>query len=413
MKYIPRAFLLCCLFGCGANKQEKSGSDIVIGKRETLSSAIMGEQRRIMIYSPAGEGRHDSSTRYPVVYLLDGEAHFYFVVGMIQQLSTVNGNTICPQMIVVGILNNDRMHDLTPTHAARGYNGDTSGLGTTGGGEKLTEFIEKELIPHIDSNYPTAPYRMFIGHSLGGLMVVNTLIHHPQLFNAYLAIDPSMWYDQQKLLHQADTVLANNHYAGKSLFLAVANTMSHGMDTARVRKDTSGGNLHIRCILQLADELRRNNGDGLRWTYKYYDGDNHGSVPLIAEYDALHFFFNYYPLNFMYGLMDSSISATAAVDSLRDHFKTVSANMGYTMLPPEDYVNEWGYNFLQSKMMDKSRAFFQLNIDDYPASGNVYDSMGDYYAAAGDKQKAIEMYTKAYGIDNSVDTKVKLDKLKK
>ena len=341
---------------------------------------------------------------------MDGDAHFYSVMGMIQQLSEVNGNTVCPEMIVVGIPNTDRSRDLTPTHVEPG--GAYNFAGSSGGGEKFTSFIEKELIPHIDSLYPTTPYRMLIGHSLGGLMVVNTLINHTDLFNDYLAIDPSLWWDNQKLLKQAKDVLHQKKFTNKTLFLAVANTMADGMDTMQVVHDTTGNTIHIRSILEFAKALKANSGNGLRWSYKYYNDDSHGSVPLIGEYDALRFMFDFYQMPSLNKLFDSTFSATASVSMLQEHYKKVSKEMGYAILPPEDLINGLGYNFMQSGMMDKSYAFFKLNIDDYPQSFNVYDSMGDFYAGKKDKQKAMEYYSKALSIKPWPDTKKKLDDLK-
>jgi predicted alpha/beta superfamily hydrolase len=415
MKFFPVFLAVCCLAACfpACTHKDKSGNDINIGKIITIDSKILGEQRKIMVFVPHNDyGPGASGQRFPVVYLLDGDAHFSSVMGMMQQLSDVNGNTVLPGMILVGIINTDRLRDLTPTHAATGYNGDSASVRNSGGGEAFISFIGKELIPYIDSVYPTAPYRTLIGHSLGGLTVINTLIHHPQLFNAYLAIDPSMWWDKQKLLKQADTALAGHTFTGKTLYLGIANTMPQGMDTARVRTDTAKTTIHIRSILALTDALKRNPQNGLRWNYKYYDGDNHGSVPLISEYDGSRFIFNYFSSPLLGRIFDTSTTAAWAVAALRDHYKTISGQMGYTVPPPIDYVNEMGYNCLQNKMPEKAHALFQLNIDNYPANGNVYDSMGDYYAGMGDKQKAIDFYTKAYAIDKDPGTKTKLDKLK-
>jgi predicted alpha/beta superfamily hydrolase len=119
----------------------------------------------------------------------------------------------------------------------------------SGGGEAFTAFIEKELIPHINSLFPTNSYRMLIGHSLGGLIAVNMLLHHTKLFNSYIAIDPSMWWDQQKLLHETEQTLKINSYAGTALFLGMAHTQSPGMDTATLQSDTTTGTLHPRSIL--------------------------------------------------------------------------------------------------------------------------------------------------------------------
>ncbi|HLZ90033.1 MAG TPA: alpha/beta hydrolase-fold protein [Puia sp.] len=198
---------LLCLLTLWAKAQ--SNGDIVIGKTDTVYSHILNEKRRILVRLP-----HDGTSpffrgqRYPVIYLLDGDSHFPSVMGLIQQLTEVNSNSLFPDMILVGIPNTNRQRDLTPTLAKTSPYGDSNSVRGTGGGENFTAFIEKELIPHIDSLYPTAPYRILIGHSLGGLMVINTLINHPNLFSAYLAIDPSMWWDDRKLLKQAGTVLA-------------------------------------------------------------------------------------------------------------------------------------------------------------------------------------------------------------
>ena len=419
MKCIPVFLLLACLAACSP-RQTDHNHTIAIGKTISIYSAILGEERKVLIhlpgdnYGPASDGPHaPGGPHYPVVYLLDGEGHFPSVSGMIQQLSEVNGNSVSPDMIVVGIVNTDRERDLTPTRAATDFRGDSSSVRTSGGGEKFMAFIEKELIPHIDSLYPTAPWRMLIGHSLGGLTVINTLVHHPQVFNAYLAIDPSMWWDKQRLLHETDTALATANFKGKTLYLAIANTMPQGMDTARVRKDTTSNTFHIRSILQLADALKRHTNNGLTWAYKYYNGDNHGSVPLIAEYDALHFVFSSYNApGLLPKLFDNTTNDTAAIAAIRTYYAGISQQMGYNIPPPEDYVNGLAYDFLQMKAPEKARAFFQLNIDNYPNSGNALDSMGDYFAAAGDKKKAIDYYTRAFALSHDPETKRKLDKLK-
>lgn len=389
---------------------QSTSNSIVIGTIDSIYSKVLNERRKIWVYVPnTNNNVVFSQQHYPVVYLLDGDAHFNSVMGMIQQLSEVNGNTLCPEMIIVGIPNTDRTHDLTPTHVSAAPYMDSNFVKSSGGGEKFTLFLEKELMPHIDSIYPTAPYRMLIGHSFGGLMVINTFINHTTLFNSYLAIDPSLWWDNQKLLKQADKVLHEKKFDGKTLFLAVANTMEPGMDTLHVRRDTAVSTLHIRSILQFANVLKGTPGNGLRWSWKYYNEDEHNSVPLIAEYDAVRFIFNYYKPPSFGNLFDSSFHGDSALIA---HFKNVSTQMGYNLAPPEPIVNQLGYVFLQRKMFSRSYSFFQMNITNYPNSFNVYDSMGDYYDAKGDKQKAIQSYTKALSLKDWPDTRKKLEKLK-
>ena len=177
-----------------------------------------------------------------------------------------------------------------------------------------------------------------------------------------------------------------------------------------VRKDTAIATLHIRSILEFANILKSNATNDLRWSYKYYTDDDHGSVPLIAEYDALRFIFSNYKLPSFQNMFDSTFNADSAIAT---HFKNVSKQMGYTILPPEPLINGLGYGFMGNKMFDKAYTFFKMNIQNYPQSFNGYDSMGDFYDAKGNKVKAIEYYTKALTIKEFPETRKKLEKLKK
>src|SRR4051794_33892297 len=114
LKNITIAFcLVLALASCTKEKQVAESATINIGTIDSIDSKVLNEQRKVWIYVPSSA--KNSKTRYPVVYLLDGDGHFYDLVGMTHQLSSVNGNTLCPEMIVVGIPNTDRTRDLTPT----------------------------------------------------------------------------------------------------------------------------------------------------------------------------------------------------------------------------------------------------------------------------------------------------------
>jgi predicted alpha/beta superfamily hydrolase len=404
----PLLFACLCLAVFGCTQHAPTDNKITIGTIDSLHSNILKENRKIWVYVPdEGSGAVYSKQKYPVIYLLDGDSHFSSVVGMVQFLAN---SSVCPKMIVVGIPNTDRTRDLTPTHVVGGLYMDSASSKTSGGGEAFMRFIEKELMPHIDSLYPTAPYKMLIGHSFGGLTAMNAFVHHNNLFNSYVAIDPSMWWDKQKLLKETQLALANNNYKGKALYLGIANTMLEGMDTGRVKLDTTDGTMHIRSILKLRDYLAQNKDkNGLKFSYNYYGNDNHGSVPMITEYDALHAIFDFYKLQIQ---NNHFFDSTFSMDSmLEEHYKNISAQFGYTVKPPEDMINELAYNFLQQKQLGKAGHLFALNVANYPESFNVYDSQGDFYAAKNDKPDAITCYKKALSIKENPDTKKKLDKL--
>lgn len=389
-------------------KAQSSAKPIVLGHVDTVYSEILKEKRPVWIYTPSFDTSYFSKPSYPVLYVLDGDGYFLSLVTMIRQLAVINGNTVYPEMIIVGIPNTrgHRTRDLTPSASSFDP--------LSGGGEDFTAFMEKELIPYVDKNYATAPYRTLIGHSFGGLMVINTLLKHTDLFNNYVAIDPSMFYDHDSLLKQAGTILQQKKFKGRSLFLGIANTMNPGMDTLAVRKDTSEITHHIRSILKLSDDLKRYPANQLRWNDKYYPDDDHASVPLIAEYDALRFVFkhNRFPRNQPVNqFFDKNYSATDLRGLIISHYQSLSVEMGYKVRPSEFYFNQLGYTFLQQKDDQKAMLFFQLNIDYYPDSFNAYDSMGDYYLAKNDQQQAKKYFKKALSLKYRQDIKEKLLKL--
>ena len=195
-----------------------------IGIPDSLYSTTLHESRDFWVILPAGfnEG---SKERYPVVYILDGSQH-------LKALETVysyySGHHL-PDMILVGISNQtNRTRDLTTSKVS--YRNGGAVNETTGGAENFSQFIENELIPYVDAHYPTTPYRTLIGHSYGGLFAINTLVNHPSLFENYMAIDPSLDWDHQKLLKQAKEKLQHEDFKGKSLFVSLAAGQLHMLD---------------------------------------------------------------------------------------------------------------------------------------------------------------------------------------
>lgn len=356
-------------------------NNIQIGTYDSIQSIILKEKQWIMVYQPESQNKQEKS---PVLYVLDGGWRFHSTVGMVKEL----GGTLIPNMVVVGILNNDRFRDFSPK-----------------GMENFSRYIEKELFPYMEENYPVAPYRTLIGHSIAGLFATNTLINNTDLFNAYVLIDPSISFgNNQDLIDQYVASLNQKQFNKTKVHLAIANTLPQDMDTATVRKDTTVSSLHIRSLLRLADTLTEN---GTNSKSNYYNKESHTSIPLIATYNALRELFDFFELSeeiWMDGIDASTLVKT--------HYENISSNLGYTFLPPEGFVNSLGYYILGKGDMDKAEAVFRMNIENYPDSYNAFDSMGDLYAAKGEKDKAIECYEKALTIKENVETKNKLQKLK-
>ncbi|WP_157682005.1 alpha/beta hydrolase-fold protein [Mucilaginibacter mallensis] len=361
----------------------------------------MSQQRKIWIHIPNSNGGNKVKDKghYPVVYVLDGDDNFNTVVSITEHMEE---SGLCPPIIVVGIVPADRLSELTTAT-------DKELPNVVGNGDKFMSFVENELIPYIDTNYPTTTYKTLIGHSLGGLTVINTLLHHPNWFNAYVSLDASLWYNHKKPVEEAKTILRTQNYQGKTLFMAMANRLEREMDTLSVQKDTNSFTDLIRSNLEFIKILNNNKKNQLRYSYKFYKDDDHPSVRLIGEYDALRFVFGFYKLK----IYDSELrDPNFKIDSvLIAHYKKVSETMGYLVKPDETQVNNLGYEMLAKKQYNKAENLFKLNIANNPSSGNDYDSIGDFYLAINNKAKAIEAFKKALTLQAIPETKEKLEKL--
>jgi len=242
---------------------------------------------------------------------------------------------------------------------------------------------------------------------------VHALIHHPQLFNGYLAIDPSIWWNKALLLRQSREVLPVANLRGRSLFIAGANNLPNGLDTTTVMNDsTSISGQHMRGIFNIRNTLMTTAGDNhLAFGWKYYPEYNHNSVPLVAEYDGLRSIFDFYGLDFPHETFEDP--GFKADTLLPNHYAEISRRMGYTVSPPEVFVNNIGYSLMQHHQLDRAFFYFSMNVQNYPNSFNVYDSMGDLYLAKGEKAKAVESFTKSLSLRENPETRQKLEKLQK
>jgi uncharacterized protein len=368
-----------CVVITSCHHEIKNDQDlsIKIGRKDSLQSDILGETRPYWVYVPPYT--QESGEKFTVLYLLDGDAHFHSVSGLSQILGTgINGTRLFPEMMVVAIPNIDRTKDLTPTHSEILDGEKQEFLKTSGGGVNFLKFLKEELIPHIDSRYPTSPYRILVGHSFGGITAINALYMIPEAFDSYISIDPSLWWDDHLLLKLAPEILADEKLDGKYLFLSQANTLKPGEST----NDHFGSIKEYEKVLKTTDT-------GLKWAFKYYPEDSHGSVPLISTYDGLRFIFGDYQPTY------EKIGRDPA--AFRKNYEK------YKSPPPERLTNSFGYRAMAEGKADLARIYFQMNIDFYPKSSDAFDSMADYWKTKGDTAKAIENYKKSVDVNPQND----------
>ena len=235
LRLAPVAALLLVHAAVSAQGTPADPAPLAIGETFEIASDALGEVRRVNVYAPAGS----DTLRLPVLYMPDGgvEEDFLHVAGLVQ-IGALNG-TVRPHL-VVGVENTERRRDLTgPTDDPR----DREIAPRVGGAAAFRAFLRDELRPAIDARYRTAGETAIVGESLAGLFVVETLVVEPDLFDAYVAIDPSLWWDDGRLADTAADLLAAAPPAARTLYLAASGqpqlgALAHGLyadlDAARV-----------------------------------------------------------------------------------------------------------------------------------------------------------------------------------
>ncbi len=354
-----------------------AGEPITIGETITIRSEILDEERTVLVSPPPGY--EQSSERYPVVYLTDGDAHLMHTRGTADFLVR---NGLMPPVIIVGVTNTDRTRDLTPTNASLvGRDGALREFPTSGGASRFLDFFQKELFPYVESHYRTQPYRLLAGHSFGGLFALDALFTRPAMFEAVIAVGPTLRWDDDLPLRQARTFLEERDELNATLVVAMANEEED--DPRPTRLD------------RLEKMLKQSSVEGFEWQVRRMPDETHGSAVLRAHYWGLRRVFAPWqlPADPMTGAFAGSL------DDLRAHYEKLSRRYEFTVTPPENTVNQIGYQFLGRDDVDGAIAIFRYNVELHPDSANVHDSLGEALERAGRLPEAFAAYSRA--VDNA------------
>ena len=245
----------------------QNNTDILLGSTFTINSSILNEDRTCLISLPDSYNE-DGEKMYPVLILLDGYTFFGTTAEIVHFMSSSrNRNYLMPETIIVAIENVDRERDFTVTKIK------TKRPNTMGGGREFLKFIEKELIPYIDKNFRTNSDRTIIGHSLGGLLTLNSYLDKGSIFDAYISIDPSIWWDEEMMKNKVDSISSIS--LNKKLYIATANQGEAKYERNKKRHDS------LYALLKEKTE-----GD-LKVKIEYFENEDHRSVPLKALYEGL------------------------------------------------------------------------------------------------------------------------------
>lgn len=246
-----------------------AAAPLVIGQTFTIQSKALRETRRLNVYVPSGY-TESTTLRLPVLYMPDGglAEDFLHVAGLVQVLV---GNQSMRPFILVGIENTERRRDLTgPTTSEE----DKKIAPRVGGSAAFRQFIREELMPDIKRRYRTTAETAIVGESLAGLFVVETLLLEPDLFDTYVAFDPSLWWNNEQLANQAGVLLRGAGRTPKVLYLA---TSSNGGIAAPID--------------QLTQALGRHTPKTITWHHQPMPQETHQTIYHPAALQAFRMVF--------------------------------------------------------------------------------------------------------------------------
>lgn len=385
------AFLAAVVPGQGQNGSNRLEAEPAFahGTKHKIKSAILGEERPYSVFLP--ESYNDTTYapgKYPVLYLLSGNE---LLLKAVTQEMSRNFIDQIPEPIIVRlpVPNSRKYHNyFTPTNSQTLAEGREipDFLAETGKADDFLSFLGDELLPHIDSSYRTLPYRVLIGHSLAGLFTVHAFLAPPDLFQGFLAIDPSLWWDDRILVKRLEQNVKKGEFPEGEIYIALASRPREGSSRASMTEP----------IVAFGNLLKTLVTENLHFRLQDFPAEHHASVPIPALYHGLqHIFEGYQPVPDQFSVHPETILP---------HYQKFSKRIGTPFLPPENLIDQIGQWLLfdatatpeiDQDKMEKAIEVLVTNIKAHPDSYHAHQSLADAYAAMGNKKLAMEHYQRS------------------
>lgn len=346
-------------------------------KLDGLYSTILSEQRELLVHLPNSYGLNKTQ-RYPVLFLTDGLRNFNHVSGT---LDLLNQSHEAQEMIVVAINNTHRTRDLTPT-----YNESFNQWGISGGADKFLSFIEKELIPHIDKQYRTNNFRVLSGHSLGGLFSIYALHTKPQLFQAYFAFSPSLWWHDGIVVQSAKQFYTNNSNLNRYLYLNLA--------------DEDGQML--TSYQEYLTIIEQHKPQGFHYNSDINTRENHSTSAMVGNNIAL---------TNLYRLLQCDSKALAkGIDAIKSCFSELSQRYNAQLQPNYTAYSNAAHAAQKSGATANTIDIYRAAIKQFPYISDAYFRLAYVYHSTNQDEKALETINKALSVseqENAENNKIK------
>jgi hypothetical protein len=342
---------------CQTAQPAANGKPIVIGERFQLHSEAIGEIRSYFVHRPAD---YDiSNDRYPLLIVLDGGDDFQHASTTADLLADAQ---LIPAMLVVGIPNTNRNRDMIP-------------FVPQSGSESFLKFLTTELLPKLDHDFRTLPYRILVGHSNGGLFEMYSLMKAPGVFRSYIVASPALGTLAPQLLKSASSFLEEQKDVAASVYLTTAN-----------ETDLLSGTWELASYLQ----NHASRDSHLSFKFRRYPEETHGTIPLRSVYDGLEFIFDGWPVQDPYALYEQG--GLAAIEK---HYATLSLRFGFPVAVRGDVLLEPAFTLYRQKRVAEAEKVILRTLELYPNNANALLTAGRLYFDSGDKTKATEYLRKA------------------
>lgn len=363
------------LFSISITAQDYSG----ITKTHKLESKVFNKEREIDVFVPFSYTENPTQS-YPTMYLFDGQfdALFDMTSGISDYMSQVGELN---EFIIVGIKTENRPSEFTPMYTNEKTKEDWEDI-TVGQAEILENHLKNEIFPFVESNYRVQPFRLAIGHSLGGTFVLNTILSQPNFFQAIIAISPNLSYDYEQLITKFDTYFKNNDSVRKLIYIS-AGTVGSMENKFRVSAE------------KLDHIINYYNPKEIKYNFEILENENHSTTPIYTISKGLKEVAKIWVISEEQTEKLLEDDSKPFVNDIKAFYANLSTWLTYDVKPTADEVNGFGYECVYADKFEEALKVFDWALELYPNNANLYDSKAEAYEKNGDFKQAKAHYKKA------------------
>jgi predicted alpha/beta superfamily hydrolase len=333
----------------------------------SFESNILSGNRKIWIHVPKVEKNSldNPQSTFPVIYVLDGEHSFPNVVSISQALARAS---LMPNVIVVGISGEKREYDYSPTDLKVDYM-------KTGGGKNFLAFLSKELVPYINGNYPSSKHNTIVGHSIGAMFALYTLVEDTYVFNNHLAISPSLWWDNQSLANDWKQKLKSHSFTSNKLtFVTMANEGT---------LDINGEIMHDQ-YLKFKSDIKSNTNFEIDYLNLFEE--DHLSTVTPALHYGLKFLFKNWNIDHHYN--------SHSFSDVKKALQNLSQVYNFNVTPDYSQLISMGRYFYEKEDYKTSIEIYEFGLKTFPEGLQMNGFAAQAYLKNGQLEKAKEYFKK-------------------